>query len=61
MKSRDYRILEWLLNKEASTYSELSRAFNVSEQSIRLSLDEIQYFLSSHTNLSLVKRSVPMI
>lgn len=61
MKSRDYRILEWLLNKEASTYSELSRAFNVSERSIRLSLDEIQYFLSSHTNLSLVKRSVPMI
>lgn len=61
MKSRDYRILEWLMNKEASTYSELSQVFNVSERSIRLSLDEIQYFLSSHTNLSLVKRSVPMI
>ena len=41
MKNRDYRILEWLLNKENSTYSELSQAFNVSERSIRLSLDEI--------------------
>ena len=61
MKNRDYRILEWLLNKENSTYSELSQAFNVSERSIRLSLDEIQYFLSTHTNLSLVKRSIPMI